>query len=174
MVFAGCARHNAFEAGVKMLHQMWSDLGKPGPCTLRNKAQDATIQLALENNDEEGLQHCVKSCDHGGTKLTALLGALYQHKNGETGYQDRYCIFMGKHKQIYGLDSKEAAKRFPDTLNTCYQSHTYTAAEVISFLSFHIQLIDKICDGKGKAGANHLEENILKGLNCIATIIELV
>lgn len=114
------------------------------------------------------------TCSRGGVKLLELCGALFNHKDGETGYQDRHRIFMERRKQeVYGLSPIDAARKFSDIQNCRYQCHSYGAAEVITFLPLYLELVEEICASKVKAGANHLEENVLKGLKCPSTIAEL-
>ena len=56
-----------------------------------------------------------------------------------------------------------------------YGCYTYAAAEVVCFHSLIYELVSEIVDSKTKSGfTNHVEQNILKGLNCAATMAEVV
>ncbi|KAJ7307719.1 hypothetical protein DFH08DRAFT_1051626 [Mycena albidolilacea] len=74
--------------------------------------------------------------------------------------------------ELYNLDEPGT---FPDVSNTRYGCYTYAAAEVVCFHGLIQELATEIVLGKAKAGTyNHVEKNILKGLNCAATMTELV
>ncbi|KAE9383499.1 hypothetical protein BT96DRAFT_1009099 [Gymnopus androsaceus JB14] len=175
--FVGCGGHkslNAFRYGVVEMRETWKWEELKGPCNLANKATDVAIQIATDNTDTEALARCVASCPRGGTKLTELAGALFRHKNHETGYQKKHEMFMQARKQErYGLNPTDSSKRFPDVSNTRYQSHSYAAAELVVFRDDYQELIEEICDGKTKSGTNHLEGNALKGLQDADTLCEL-
>lgn len=59
--------------------------------------------------------------------------------------------------------------------NTRYRCYTYAAAFVVKFHGIIQEVVEEVIDAKTKSGqANHVEFNILKGLNCAVTITELV
>ncbi|KAL6299850.1 hypothetical protein BKA93DRAFT_741608 [Sparassis latifolia] len=172
-IFGGCASHkdlNAFKYEVVGMGLEWENNGLPPPTLLANKANDAVIRLG-ENANSAVVQHAVESSSRGGVKLTSLAGALFRHKNDETGYQDRHCLFMTQHKKDF--HDETMSKQFPDTSNTHYQSHSYAACEIVTYYPLYIELME-ICDGKSKPGVNHLESNVAKGLDDPSTIAELV
>ncbi|KAE9398116.1 hypothetical protein BT96DRAFT_995151 [Gymnopus androsaceus JB14] len=177
LVFAGCGAHkdlNAFKYGADELAKMWELLGLEGPCDLGSKGHDAAKQIAMDNNNTEALDRCSMSCPRGGVKLCKLAGALFRHKNGDTGYQDKHRIFMTQQKhEIHGYVLSECAKKFPDTSNVRYQSYSYAAVELVTYRDLYVELIEEIRDGKTKKGLNHMEENVLKGLSDVPTITEL-
>ncbi|GBE89365.1 hypothetical protein SCP_1600260 [Sparassis crispa] len=95
-IFGGCCGHknlNAFKYGVVAMGMKWENMELPPPVLLANKANDAVIKLG-QNADSAAVQRAMDSSAHGGIKLTALAGALFRHKNDDTGYQDRHRIFM--------------------------------------------------------------------------------
>ncbi|KAE9389051.1 hypothetical protein BT96DRAFT_1071670 [Gymnopus androsaceus JB14] len=107
-------------------------------------------------------------------KLCELAGALFRHKDGEMGYQERHHMFMEARKhELYDIPKKDSSKKFPDISNTCYQSHSYAATELLVFRDDYQELVEEICDGKTKQGPNHLEGNVLKGLQDPDTLAEL-
>ncbi|KAJ7456357.1 hypothetical protein B0H11DRAFT_2244041 [Mycena galericulata] len=138
---------------------------------LANKANSAIIDVS-KDPDDTALQKAMEASARGGVKLLELIGALLRHKDGERGYQDKCSLFMRERKlEVFDL---EAPGKFPDVSNTRYGCHSYAAAEVICFPGLIQELITEIIDGKTKSGQpNHVEKNILKGLNCTATITEL-
>jgi hypothetical protein len=143
------------------------------PVLLANKANAATIVLSTDNPDNPAAQHAIEASSAGAIKLLQLIGALLRHKDGERGYQDKCRIFMQEQKlELYNLDEPGT---FPDVSNTRYGCYTYAAAEVVCFHGLIQELVTEIVLGKAKAGTyNHVEKNILKGLNCAATMTELV
>ncbi|KAE9382581.1 hypothetical protein BT96DRAFT_952080 [Gymnopus androsaceus JB14] len=100
--------------------------------------------------------------------------ALFQRKDGEMGYQERHRMFMEACKhECYDIPKKDSGKKFPDVSNTHYQSHSYAATELLVFCDDYQELVEEICDGKTKQGPNHLEGNVLKGLQDPDTLAEL-
>jgi hypothetical protein len=143
------------------------------PVLLANKANAATIVLSTDNPDNPAAQHAIKVSSAGAIKLLQLIGALLCHKDGEHRYQDKCRIFMREQKlELYNLNEPGT---FPDVSNTRYGCYTYTVAEVVCFHGLIQELVTEIVLGKAKAGTyNHVEKKILKGLNCAATMTELV
>ncbi|KAJ7748172.1 hypothetical protein DFH07DRAFT_962243 [Mycena maculata] len=173
--FGGCCCHkdlNVVEYGYKSVQRTWSTYGLEPPVLLANKANAATIS-AIEDPDSTALKNAVESSSSGGIKLLQLIGALLRHKDRQRGYQDRTTMFLREMKlELYDLDKPT---KFPDVSNTRYGCYTYAAAEVVTFHGLIQTLIQEICDGKTKSGQeNHIEQNVLKGLNCAATMTELV
>ena len=173
LLFAGCCRHkdlNAFKYGVQRMMNTWELKERPPPVLLANKANDAVIRLG-EEADSAAVQRAVDSSSRGGVKLASLAGALFNHKSEEQGYQDVHRMFMMKHKkEIHGITRN---KKFPDTSNTRYQSHSYAAAELLTFLDLYVNLLEVSRDSKKQAGFNHLEENVAKGLEDASTLAEM-
>lgn len=145
----------------------------PPPVFLANKANSTTICLGKHAADDPAVQKAIDSSSSGAIKLLQLLGALLRHKDGQRGYQDKTRIFMQEHQsELYNLDMPKA---FPDVSNTRYSCYTRGAAYVVCYHGLIQELIEQIMDGKTKSGqANHVESNILKGLNCSVTMTEMV
>ncbi|KAJ7442078.1 hypothetical protein B0H11DRAFT_2251704 [Mycena galericulata] len=174
-IFGGCCCHkdlNVVRYGVFRMQRAYLKYDLTPPVLLANKANSAVIALT-KDPDDAALQNAIDSSSRGAIKLLSLLGSLLRHKDGERGYQDKCAIFMRQRKlEQYDL---EAPGKFPDVSNTRYGCHTYAAAEVICFPGLFQELITEIIDGKTKSGQpNHVELNILKGLNCPVTMSELV
>ncbi|KAJ7318187.1 hypothetical protein DFH08DRAFT_1037124 [Mycena albidolilacea] len=141
----------------------------------RNPTYLLYSQYLLPNNpgDSAAVQNAVESSSAGAIKLLQLIGSLLRHKDSEHGYQDRCTIFL-RERKLELFDLEEPGK-FPDVSNNRYGCYTYAAAEVVCFHGIIQELVTKIIDRKAKAGQkNHVEANILKGLNCAATMTELV
>ncbi|KAJ7108468.1 hypothetical protein C8R43DRAFT_962890 [Mycena crocata] len=102
-------------------------------------------------------------------KLLQLISALLHHKDGQRGYQDKTGIFMReRNMELYGLPE---ATSFPDVSNVQYGCYSYAAAEVVCFHGLIQELVEETMAGKTKSGQpNHIEKNILKGLNCEQTM----
>lgn len=175
-LFGGCCCHkdlNVVRYGVAQVQTVYATHDLPPPILLANKANDAVINLSSADPDSAALQHAIDSSSSGAIKLLQLIGALLRHKDGERGYQDKCRIFMHERKlELYNLDEPGS---FPDVSNTRYGCYTYAAAEVVCFHGLIQELVLEVIDGKTKSGQpNHVEQNILKGLNCPATMAQLV
>jgi hypothetical protein len=156
LLFAGCCSHkdlNAFKYGVLKMNRTWEIAGRLPPVLLANKANDAVIRLG-EEADSAAVQRAVNSSSCGEVKLVSLAGALFKHKSEEQAYQDVHRMFMAKHKkEIHSITSD---KKFPDSSNTQYQSHSYGSAELITFLDLYNELLEVSQNSKKQAGFNHL------------------
>ncbi|KAJ7101157.1 hypothetical protein C8R44DRAFT_641506, partial [Mycena epipterygia] len=175
-LFSGCCCHkdlNVVEYGYVAVQKVYSAHTITPPVLLANKANAATIDLASGDPASAALKNAVDSSSSGAIKLLQLIGALLRHKDGERGYQDRCQIFLQERKlELYNLDEPGT---FPDVSNMRYGCYTYAAAEVVCYHGLIQELVTEIIDGKTKSGqANHVEHNILKGLNCPATMMEMV
>ncbi|KAJ7197518.1 hypothetical protein B0H12DRAFT_976458, partial [Mycena haematopus] len=176
-LFGGCCCHkdlNVVRYGYRAIQRVYSTHDIPSPVLLANKANAAIIDLGTDDSgDSAAVKNAVESSSSGAIKLLQLIGSLLRHKDGERGYQDRCTIFLQERKlELLGL---EDPGKFPDVSNTRYGCYTYAAAEVVCFHGIIQELVTEIIDGKTKAGQkNHVEANILKGLNCVVTMTELV
>lgn len=175
-LFGGCCCHkdlNVVEYGYVAVQKVYAVHNIAPPVLLANKANSATIDLASGDPTSAALKNAIDSSSSGAIKLLQLIGALLRHKDGERGYQDRCRIFLQERKlELYNLDEPGT---FPDVSNTRYGCYTYAAVEVICFHGLIQELVTEIIDGKTKSGQpNHVEHNILKGLNCPATMAEMV
>ncbi|KAJ7115305.1 hypothetical protein C8R44DRAFT_880618 [Mycena epipterygia] len=173
-LFGGCCSHkdlNVVEYGYKAVQRVYSTYNLPPLILLANKANRATIDLG--SADDAAVQKAMESSTAGAIKLLQLIGALLCHKDGERGYQDRCTLFMREMKlELYNLDKPN---KFPDVSNNRYGAYTYAAAEVVCFHAIIQSLSTDTIDAKTKScQANHVEYNILKGLNCALTMTELV
>lgn len=173
ILFGGCMGHkdlNAFKYGVAAMNTAWPADARP--VLLANKANSATIELGQNPADSDAVRQAVDASSFGGVKLASLAGALFRHKNDITGYQEIHRYFMEKRKEEdYGI---KTCTRFPDTSNTRYQSHSYAVAELMTFQALYIELMQEVIDGKTKSGEeNHMEKNVLKGLQCRRTQAEM-
>ncbi|KAJ7362786.1 hypothetical protein DFH08DRAFT_799807 [Mycena albidolilacea] len=149
LISAGCGGHkdlNALVYGAKQLRLFW--LRNPTctpPVLLPNKANDLTIRLAPASSAAS--KKAVESSTSGAIKLIELAGNIFHNKNSKKGYQNRYTAYM----------TKAVIERY--------------GSEAIGTLMH--QFAEDICDGKGRAGANHMEANIIRGLSCTSTMSEV-
>jgi hypothetical protein len=177
LISAGCGGHkdlNALVYGAKQLRLFW--LRNPTctpPVLLPNKANDSTIQLAPASSAAS--KKAVESSTSGAIKLIELAGDTFRNKNSKKGYQDRYTAHMTKAViERYGFEAiVTLMHRFSKVSATRYQSFSYAAAELLLHHDITFDLIQDICGGKGRAGANHMETNIIRGLSCTSTMSEI-
>jgi hypothetical protein len=101
----------------------------------------------------------------GGVKLTSPAGAVFRNKNTKIGQQNTH--------QHFFQSCEEKMPKFPDTSNTCYQSHYLAAAELIIRQELYIEFLEWICDGKDKPGFTNMKKNIYAGLTDVPTLTEL-
>ncbi|KAJ7614870.1 hypothetical protein FB45DRAFT_758179 [Roridomyces roridus] len=174
-VFGGCCSHkdmNVVKYGYRAIQAVYATNDIPAPVLLANKANTAIIELGSDS-DSAAVQKAVDSSTSGAIKLLQLLGSLLRHKDRERGYQERAAIYLHERKlELYGVDE---TGEFPDVSNNRYNCYTKGAREVVCFHGIIVELITDIVDSKTQSGQeNHVEKNILKGLNCAATMTELV
>ena len=102
----------------------------------------------------------------GAAKLADLVGALVRNKVETKGYPDEF--------RTYAMDQLDHEISFPDTSNNRYQCYGDAATELIWHPDFYIGFLDQHGKKKKKAaGLNHMENNIVKGLEDPATRTEL-
>jgi hypothetical protein len=173
-VFGSCCCHkdlNIVEYGYKAVQGIYKTHGLPSPILLANKANSATITLGADDPTNAVVQQAMDASSAGAIKLLQLLGALLRYKDGKQGYQQKTAIFMRERKlELYEIDEPH---QFPDVSNTHYGCYTYAAAKVVCFHGLIDELVTEVVDSKTKSGQqNHVESNIIKGLNCPTTMTE--
>ncbi|KAJ6548832.1 hypothetical protein B0H19DRAFT_952564, partial [Mycena capillaripes] len=169
--WAGCSMHkelNCCVAFAKGMNEYYEALPEENrPVLLANRDNDATIQLAEETGQSTAaVQRALKVSERGAVKLISLFGALVNHKDDKKGLHDVY--------ENYFRATIGAGVRFPDVSNTRYQSYGRGAARIITYLDAHRAFMAFVKDQKTKRVLNHLEQNIVKGLNCSKTISQMV
>lgn len=169
-IWVGCAMHkdlNCIKGGNQEMTLWWEKNNVHGPILLVNK--DNTVLLdQIEDGDDltfaEQRAHDISS--GGAVKLAGLAGMLFHHKNDKLGQQ-------GMHQEFF-LSKGVKTNSFPDTNNTCYQSHSEAAIELLTFLPLYIAFLEWIRDGKDRPGFTNVEKNVYNGLQDISTQTELV
>jgi hypothetical protein len=138
---------------------------------LPNKANNSTIQLAPTLS--AALKKVVESSISEAIKLIEFAGDTSCNKNSKMSYQDRYTAYMTKAVVVqYDVEAIGSLMHcFAEVSATCYQSFSYAAAELHHDITF--DLVQDICDGKGRTRANHMETNIIRGLSCTSTMLEV-
>ncbi|KAJ6593489.1 hypothetical protein B0H19DRAFT_1090568 [Mycena capillaripes] len=169
--WVGCSMHkelNCCVGFVKGMDDYYDALPEADrPVLLANRDNDATIQLAEESGKSTAaVQRALKASERGAIKLISLFGALVNHKDDKKGLHDVYENYF---RRIIG-----PGVRFPDTSNTRYQSYGHGAARIITHLDKHREFMTFVKDHKTKRTLNHLEQNIMKGLNCSKTIAQMI
>ncbi|KAJ6611155.1 hypothetical protein B0H10DRAFT_2437682 [Mycena sp. CBHHK59/15] len=168
--WAGCSMHkelNSVKAFSEGMDEYYKENGLEGPVLLANKDNDATIQLSSDTGTSTAaVQRALKVSERGAVKLISLLGAFINHKDDKKGCHDVYENYF---RPLIG-----DGVRFPDTSNTRYQCYGLGGARLISYLEEHKTFMLFIKDKKEKRTLNHLEQNILKGMNCPETIAQAV
>ncbi|KAF8594395.1 hypothetical protein BDV93DRAFT_421418, partial [Ceratobasidium sp. AG-I] len=171
VVRSGCCMHkdmNALKGGTSAMSTFWKEnKALPQPVTLFNKDNDATISLA-DSSTEVSLaeRRAISVSEAGAIKLCSLAGAAFNHKDDKKGHQDSHAYwFEAKHSRSH---------RFPDTSNVRYSSYIDAATELCTFHSAYIDYMEHSRQRKATGALNHLEANILKALNCPATLAELI
>jgi hypothetical protein len=127
-VWAGCCMHkelNSVKGGDSSMQAFWVEEGLTPPMQLMNQDNAAAASFG----PSEARSRAEKVSQAGGTKVTSLAGALFNHKDEKKGHQDLFKWFFG----LLGF-----VIAFLDTSNTCYQSHCLAAACLILYLPYFV------------------------------------
>ena len=136
-IWAGCCMHkelNAIKIGDTSMGEFWREENLTPPMKLMNKDNAraaASGSATAKENTEAVLQG-------GGTKLTSLAGAIFNHKDDKKGQGDTFRMFF--EQEIGYMIS------FPNTGNTHYQSHCRAASELLVHRSLYIKFFDQVSD----------------------------
>jgi hypothetical protein len=164
-VWAGCCMHkgmNATKGGYDAMGTMWASLtGVTPPVKMVTKDNRTALETAPED-ERKRIQGLSKG---GAAKLTELLGALLRNKDDKKGQQSMYKIAFEKK---FG---KQHA--FPETNQTRFGSHLQAAVELVLYLEWYQEFMVQIRDGKTRPAFTNMEQNIVFGLACLATLTEL-
>jgi hypothetical protein len=155
---------NSVKGGVEGMKLFWESIGGPAPIKLMNKANDTAVKKSEKGSAVA--DNALEASEGGGVKLTSLLGALLNHKDDKRGQQDTFKLYF-EHILGYSVSC-------PDTSNTRFQSHCDCAIFIILYLPQLLLFMSHIMYSKGKVGLNHLEANVLKGLQDVPTLTKLV
>ena len=134
-IWAGCCMHkelNAVKGGDVSMKAFWITAGLIPPVKLMNIDNAwaaASGSSAAKTNAESVSQG-------GGTKLTSLAGAIFNHKDEKKGQADTYRIFF--ERELGYMIS------FPDTSNTRCGSHCLAAAELLVHRELYIKLLAQV------------------------------
>ncbi|KAG8790923.1 hypothetical protein FRC12_010657 [Ceratobasidium sp. 428] len=166
-----CCAHkdmNAVKGGASGMLAFWKEnkMITP-PVILFNKDNDATVTLAdTSTNASLSEQRAIAVSEAGAVKLCSLAGAVFNHKDDKKGLQDSHTYWFEAHHHCI--------RRFPDTSNVRYGSYIDAATELCVLHGAYIDFMEH-CRRKKTSGAlNHMENNVLKALNCPATLAELL
>ncbi|EUC55749.1 hypothetical protein RSOL_133880 [Rhizoctonia solani AG-3 Rhs1AP] len=171
VVRGGCCAHkdmNAAKGGATAMTAFWkANSHLSSPVKLFNKDNDATVSLSDPSSEAmEAEQRAVAITESGAIKLCSLAGAAYNHKDDKKGHQDSHAYwFAEKHNRF---------QRFPDTSNVRYSSYIDAATELCTFHGAYIDYMEHMRKQRASGTLNHLELNLVKALNCPATLGELL
>uniref|UniRef100_D8PZV1 Uncharacterized protein n=1 Tax=Schizophyllum commune (strain H4-8 / FGSC 9210) TaxID=578458 RepID=D8PZV1_SCHCM len=177
-IFGGCCSHkdlNAFKYGTDAIATLWKTetLATPSPPLLPNKSLHSILALG----EKAGVDARLKAMDmsaSGGPKLMALLGAIFRNKDDKKGYQHAgQALVQSFERELHGSDAISHAN-IADVNNTRFQSVGRAAVEFITYDVEYRRTIETICSAKTKAGANHMESGVLKAMDCVATLMDLI
>ena len=134
-IWAGCCMHkelNAVKGGDVSMKTFWIAAGLIPLVKLMNI--DNTWAAASRSSTAKTNVESVSQ--GGGTKLTSLAGAIFNHKDEKKGQADTYCIFF-EWELGYMIS-------FPDTSNTRYGSHCLAAPELLVHRELYIKLLAQV------------------------------
>ncbi|KEP45562.1 hypothetical protein V565_260290, partial [Rhizoctonia solani 123E] len=171
VVRGGCCAHkdmNATKGGTTAMAAFWrANPHLLSPVKLYNKDNDATISLSDPSGEIlEAEKRAFLVTESGAIKLCSLAGAAYNHKDDKKGHHDSYTFyFYEKYGQL---------RYFPNTSAVRYSSFIDAATELCTSHCAYIDYMEHIRKQKATGMLNHLESNIVKALNCSATLAELL
>ncbi|KAE9385516.1 hypothetical protein BT96DRAFT_840599 [Gymnopus androsaceus JB14] len=164
-LWAGCCMHkemNAFKGGCVGLDEFWDEHPElTPPILLPNRDNAAAITKAPGT---EAAERATTRSERGAIKVASLAGAIFRHKDRKRGQQDTLRFYFD-HKLGFSL-------AFPDTSNTRFQSHAEACTLIITHLNLFIEFLTCVQQNKGSRKLNHMELNVLKGLQDPATRLE--
>ncbi|KAJ3845161.1 hypothetical protein F5878DRAFT_571952 [Lentinula raphanica] len=165
-LWAGCCMHkemNAFKGGCIGLDDFWDEHTElTSPIPLPNRDNAATIRLA---SGTAAAARAKGRTERGAVKLASLAGMIFRHKDRKRGQQDTLRFFFD-YKIGFSL-------AFTDTSNTRFQSHAEACALIVTHLDLFIEFLTYVRYNKGSGALNHMEQNVLNGLQDMATRHEL-
>lgn len=168
-IWVGCGMHKCSNGGKRgdiAMTEWWSQNNVEGPIDLPNRDNApvlAGILPGAEPTDAE--KRAAHVTARGGSKCTAISGAVIKDKDTKKGAQDVYRHFM---ETVYGINMS-----FPDTSNNCYGSHGEAAAVLITYLNEHVKFLEFLRDKKEKQRFTHMEKNLYLALQDEPTQTEL-
>ncbi|KZT21212.1 hypothetical protein NEOLEDRAFT_1158276 [Neolentinus lepideus HHB14362 ss-1] len=163
-VWGGCCMHkdlNAVKGGNTHMMEFWSKNGLEGPIKLMNCDNAAAASLGPSEAKKFAEDHS----QAGGVKVADIAGHYLNNHNKKKVQQDTFV-----HHFLIELGF---LVHFPDTSNTCYQSHCDVAVELLVHLQLYISFLGMVRVKKDKCNFNHMESNLYMALHNIPTITEL-
>jgi hypothetical protein len=165
----GCCMHkdlNATRGGDARMKAAWEKHQLlPRPIPLKNKWEKAAAATDAEASTSDSRKAPEEKYSCGGTKLTCLCGALFNHKDGSKGLHrvidDWFVLNLG-HSHV-----------FPDTSNVRYGSHCLAAIELLVNRHLYLRFLSELFNAKTKVGFTSMEQNIFDALSDWSTLTEL-
>jgi hypothetical protein len=162
----GCMMHkdlNATRGGDQRMKLAWAKHSlEPRPIPLKNKWENAA---SASKASEETRKPAEERHACGGTKLTCLCGALFNHKDDDKGLHAPIQDWL---ETEFGYSHV-----FPNTSNTRYCSHCEAAIELLVNRHLYLRFLSELFHAKTKSGFTNMEQNIFDGLQDWSTLTEL-
>ncbi len=155
LIWAGCCMHkemNAFKGGCTCMSRWWEENGISGPIKMYNQDNAAAADLGAGTTAAKHAEECTQS---GAIKVSSLAGAVFHHKDQKCGQQDTLRYFWDLEMGF--------TLCFPDTSNTCFQSHAEACAIIITYLDLIFQFLTYVEQNKASRTLNHMEPNVKHG-----------
>ncbi|KAJ7482923.1 hypothetical protein B0H11DRAFT_1635332, partial [Mycena galericulata] len=143
--------------GVLAIQQWWVKNGLPGPLKMYNRDNAAAATLGAGTDAATRAEDCTVG---GAIKVAGLAGAIFCHKDHKRGQQVTLRYFWDHET---GLNIC-----FPDTSNTCFQSHASVCEIIVLHMDLLLQFL-YVRENKGSRALNHMELNVECGLSCWST-----
>ncbi|PBK83047.1 hypothetical protein ARMGADRAFT_1048525 [Armillaria gallica] len=124
LIWAGCCMHkemNAFKGGCTHMSRWWEENGVSGPIKMYNRDNAAAADLGAGTAAAKHAEDCTQA------------GAVFRHKDQKRGQQDTLRYFWDLEMGF--------TLCFPDTSNTCFQSHAEACAIIITYLDLILQFL---------------------------------
>ncbi|KAH7345482.1 hypothetical protein B0J17DRAFT_563797 [Rhizoctonia solani] len=171
VVRGGCCAHkdmNATKGGATAMSAFWkANKHLSPPVKLFNKDNDATVLLSDPSGKVlEAEKRALSVTEGGPIKLCNLSGHAFNHKDDKKGHQDTHAYYFAEKYRRY--------RRFSDISSARYSSFIDAATELCTLHSAYIDYMEHMRKQRATGKLDHLESNIVLGLNCLATLAKLL
>ena len=169
-IWAGCGCHkdlNSVRGGNLAMTAWWLKNNVQPPVLLANR-DNATIlkEKELDGNTVTAAQErALQMTAGGGVKTVQLAGEILNNKNDKKGHHDSF--------RWWWKSNVGHSFTYPDTSNNRFQSNCEGSAAIIQYLSEFIRFLEYVKGKKQTMRFSHMEDNLWKGLHCVATKTEL-
>ncbi|KAL5528602.1 hypothetical protein ACEPAF_7738 [Sanghuangporus sanghuang] len=174
-VWAGCGMHkdlNATKGGDLAMCEEWKKY-EISPVLLANRDNAAVLELPEQDEEEESepreesaaKKRAREISKAGASQHSYLTACLLNDKDDKKGQHHSF--------RDWYIEKTGRSITYPDVTNTRYSSHLEASAETLAHLDIYLEYVDEqVRFSKEKPGLNHLETNVLKGLQDPPTLTE--